>query len=242
MVIYDNSPAPMWRGDGERRDGFRIRYISDTSNPGVSKAYNTGFEIARQLRKKLLLLLDQDTVFPENTFSNYAAAIEAHADCPLFAPILMSHGKIYSPCGQILNANFHLRRVRPGRGSVRGKSLLNSGLCIRLDAFDKVGGFDEKIPLDFADHDFMKRYRTHFDSFVLIDVVCEHGFSDKEPVGLNGSLTRFGYYCKGARNSIKGGQDAFSLAPAAFLRAARLSARFRTLRFLRLFFRAFLRN
>ena len=51
--------------DGAELDGFRIHYISDPTNPGVSKAYNVGFELARQLNKKWLLLLDQDTVFPD---------------------------------------------------------------------------------------------------------------------------------------------------------------------------------
>ena len=242
MVVYDNSPASTRRGDGDYSSNFHLRYISDTSNPGVSKAYNTGFEIARQLRKKWLLLLDQDTVFPENTLSNYIAAMEAHADSLLFAPMLVCDGRIYSPCRHVLNANFPLRTIQPGRVPAKGLSLLNSGMCVSVDAFERLGGFDENIPLDFADHDFMKRYRRHFDSFVLLDVVCRHGFSDKETPDIERSLNRFGYYCKGARNSIKGVADAFSLPPLAFVRAARLSLRFRSLRFLRLFFRALLRS
>ena len=236
MVIYDNGTAPLWHGNIDFHSSFRIRYVSDTSNPGVSKAYNTGFEIARQLRKKWLLLLDQDTVFPEDTFTNYIAAMEANADPPLFAPILTSHGKIYSPCGQIFNGNFHLRHVRPGRVPARGKSLLNSGMCISIDAFEKIGGFDERIPLDFADHDFMRRYKQHFDGFVVVDVVCQHGFSDKERADISTSLTRFGYYCRGARNYVKGIQDALSLFPITLLRAIRLSLRYRSLKFLQLFF------
>ncbi len=242
LFVYDNSPVPMHAvGDFDAPDR-RIYYLSDTSNPGVSRAYNIAARRARELKKPYLLLLDQDTLFPQGGIAAYIKAIETHKDCPVFAPILSCDGKIYSPCRQVLHLNLPLRAIAPGRISARGRSLLNSGMCIRLDAFDKVGGFDERIPLDFADHDFMRRYRTHFDSFFLLDMACAHGFSDKENHDAGKAFIRFGYYCQGAKHSIKGVADAFSLAPVAFVRAARLSARFRTLRFLRLLFRTFFRN
>jgi rhamnosyltransferase len=242
LLVYDNSPVPMHAQGAFDDSGGHIHYLSDTSNPGVSRAYNVGARIAKQLQKHYLLLLDQDTLFPPNALSRYFNAIESYNDSPVVAPMLFCDGRIYSPCRQVLHLHLPLRAIEPGTVSARGKSLLNSGMCIRLDAFDKAGGFDEKIPLDFADHDFMKRYRTHFDSFFLLDMACAHGFSDKENLDAGKALTRFGYYCQGARHSIKGVTDAFSLAPVAFLRAARLSARFRTLRFLRLLFRTLLRN
>ncbi|MGD0488026.1 MAG: glycosyltransferase [Syntrophorhabdales bacterium] len=242
LFVYDNSPIPMHDLAEFASYSTTIQYLSDKSNPGVSKAYNTGARLAQSLKKQYILLLDQDTVFPKDAISGYVEAIKAHEDCALFAPVLECDGQIFSPCWHGFNIYLPLRNVLPGRVSTKNRSLLNSGMCIRLDAFDKAGGFDEKIPLDFADHDFMKRYRTHFDSFFLLDMACEHGFSDKENLDAGKALTRFGYYCQGARHSIKGVADAFSLAPVSFLRAARLSARFRTLRFFRLLFRTFLRN
>ncbi|MGD0230770.1 MAG: glycosyltransferase [Syntrophorhabdales bacterium] len=242
LLVYDNSPVPMHSLEEFTSSCRRIRYISDTSNPGVSSAYNKGFEIARQLRKEWLLLLDQDTAFPRDALRKYFTAIKAHDDSVLFAPVLANGGKIYSPCGHILNVNFPLRRIRRGKVSTGGKSLLNSGMCVRLDAFDRVGGFDEAIPLDFADHDFMKRYRQHFDSFFLLDMVCAHNFSDKERTDIDKAFARFAFFCKGAKNSAKGVLDAFSLLPLALLRATRLTLRFRSPAFLYLFLRTFFRN
>jgi rhamnosyltransferase len=242
IVIYDNSPTPQWRGDGTQCDAFHIRYINDPSNPGVSKAYNAGFELARQLHKKWLLLLDQDTVFPEGALATYGAHIEKYDSPALLAPMLVCDGRIYSPCRQVVNVNFPLRVIRPGWVKTKGLSVLNSGMCIRLDAFEKIGGFDERIRLDFADHDFMRRYRRYFTNFMLIDMVCRHGFSDKETSDINISLTRFGHYCEGAKNSIKNPADPFSLLPVVLVRAARLSLRFRSVRFLRVFVRTFSRR
>ncbi len=238
LVIFDNSPvraAPLGEAWPEE---FRVRYVSDTSNPGISRAYNRGFRIARQLQKKWLLLLDQDTSFPDQTFPGYFEQMEGNRDSVLFAPKLVCDNRLYSPCGQLLNINFHLRSVGPGVVPVKGKSILNSGMCISVNAFEEAGGFDERIPLDFADHDFIRRYKRHFDRFVVVDVVCQHGFSGRQPVDINTALTRFGYYCTGARNYVKGVQDTLSVFPIVLLRAIRLSLRHRSLKFLRLLFRA----
>ena len=242
LFVYDNSPVPMHAPGAFDDSGMHIHYLSDTSNPGVSRAYNAGGRMARQLQKPYLLFLDQDTLFPRDALSRYFNAIESYSDSPVVAPVLFHNGRIHSPCRQMLHAHLPLRAIEPGRVSTRGKGLLNSGMCIKLDAFDRVGGFDEKIPLDFADRDFMRRYGRHFDSFFLLDMACAHGFPDKESLDAREALTRFGYYCQGAKHSIKGCADACSLASMAFLRAARLSLRYKSVRFLSLLLRSFLKS
>jgi len=242
VLIYDNSPMPGSLVDGAGLDGFRIRYRSDPSNPGVSKAYNIGFKIARQLNKKWLLLLDQDTVFPADALEIYAENVERYDSPALLAPMLFSGGTIYSPCRQMANVNIHVRSGRPGWVRSRGWSVLNSGMCISLDAFEKTGGFDERIGLDFADHDFMRRYRKHFANFLLLDMACQHNFSDRQISDIGTSLARFARYCQGARNSIKTVSDPFSLLPLAFVRATRLSMRFRNLQFFWIFIRVITRG
>ncbi len=58
IVVYDNSPTPMVTESEHISDNWRIHYLHDETNPGVSKAYNEGFRIARKLQKRWLLLLD----------------------------------------------------------------------------------------------------------------------------------------------------------------------------------------
>ncbi len=228
ILVYDNSPIPMARPD---RLDENISYVHDPSNPGVSKAYNTGFRMARQMGKKWLLLLDQDTEFPPEALERYESTMSHNKTAVLFAPILVSKGKVYSPCGYTSRVGFPLRRIQPGLWSVKGKSLLNSGICIDIEAFERVGGFDESMPLDFADHDFITRYKKHFDSFVLVDVTCRHGFSDNQSTDLDASLGRFRCYCRGAGNSIRSVQDAFSFLALVIVRAVRLSLRHKSFRF-----------
>jgi rhamnosyltransferase len=238
LLVYDNSPTAMHtNAELDMADG-NFEYVSNTSNPGVSKAYNIGAQVARRLGCRHMLLLDQDTFFPKNAIDSYIEAIESETDY-LFVPILVCETKIFSPCRNIFDVYCPMREIKAGRLPAKGLSILNSGMCVDVDAFETVGGFDESIPLDFADHDFFKRYRKHFESLLLLDIVCQHGFADKEISNIDQAATRFGLYCKGARNSIKGVNDMFSLLPQAFVRAVRLSVRFRSLRFLRLLLQAF---
>ena len=239
LFVYDNSPVPMH--DPAEFDSYSaaIRYVSDTSNPGVSKAYNAGARLAKSLKKQYLLLLDQDTAFPQDAISGYVEAIKAHGDCALFAPVLDCNGQIFSPCWHGLNIYLPLRNVRPGRVSARNRSLLNSGMCVAVNAFEEAGGFDEAIPLYFSDHDFMRRYRQGFDSLFVLDMVCAHNLSDKGPPDIGSALIGFDYFCKGARNSIKRGTDFFSVLPVSLARLTRLSMRFRSPAFFRLFIKVF---
>jgi GT2 family glycosyltransferase len=242
IVIYDNGPVSRQRDEETGCEGFRVHYMSDPSNPGVSKAYNAAYDLARQLKKKWLLLLDQDTLFPEGALDVYAANIARYPEAALIVPMLVCDGRVYSPCHRVMSVGFPLRSIRPGWLKTNGLGVLNSGLCIRLDAFEKTGGFDERIPLDFADHDFMRRYAKHFERFLLVDVVCQHGFSDSQTSDIDISLARFDRYCKGAKSSIKSAADPFLLLPLVLFRATRLSLRFRSIRFLRLFALTFLRS
>ncbi len=242
LFVHDNSPAPMHDPGEWASAGFRIRYLSDTSNPGVSCAYNRGARLAKELGERYVLFLDDETIFPENALSLYLSTIEAHSDLALLAPILTSGRKIYSPCRHILHASFPLRTVTPGELPVKRMSVLGSGMCVRLNAFEMLGGFDERIGLDFADHDFVRRYKQRFDRIFVIDLACRHGFSGGERTAPDAALVRFGFYCKGAKNSARGLFDVFLLLLLVLIRAVRLSVSYRSTSFLLTFFRVFLKN
>ena len=68
LMVYDNSPNKQFHSEEFQLESFQVFYVSDINNPGVSKAYNTGFKRAESMGKKWMLLLDQDTDFPENVF------------------------------------------------------------------------------------------------------------------------------------------------------------------------------
>ncbi len=77
-------------------------------------------------------------------------------------------------------------------------------MLVKLEAFHEVGGYNEKVKLDFSDFQFIERFRKVYKTFYVIDIICEQDFSDDE-ISLPTQAKRFRYYCEGARNIEKEG-------------------------------------
>lgn len=241
IVVYDNSSEPSYEKEANF-DNWNLHYIHDRSNPGVSKAYNEGFKIGKELNKKWLLLLDQDTTFPQDALIKYFDAMNSYKNSVLFAPVLIVNNKIYSPSRYYLKRGFHLKSINAGLNRIRNKTLLNSGICISLDAFEKIGGFNEKVKLYFSDFNFIDRYRRHYSDFIVLDTLCEHKMFTIENKNAQSQLRRFTYFCDGARNSSDNCVDFCIYFSFAFLRAIKLSITFKTFGFITVFFHNFLGN
>ncbi|MCM4150238.1 hypothetical protein DHD05_01430 [Arenibacter sp. N53] len=75
LVVYDNSPETH-NLENVESISFKIHYIHDEMNSGVSAAYNYGAKFAETENKTWMLILDQDTTFRNNIFNSYHEAIE----------------------------------------------------------------------------------------------------------------------------------------------------------------------
>jgi rhamnosyltransferase len=246
LLIYDNSPEATYP-DILQKPNWVIHYIHDKSNPGVSKAYNKGFHLGKQLGKKWLLLLDQDTEFQPDALMKYHEAVASYQNSVLFAPLLVAktadgENFLLSPCRYRFRRGFALKNVQamsPGEHSLQHMSLLNSGIFIDLAKFETIGGYDERIKLDFSDFKFINKYKKLRRDFILVETKCLHGFSNIED-DLEKSLSRFCYYCDGARNFAENIPDNIILFFVVFMRCLVLTVRFKSYRFIRIFGKFFL--
>ena len=113
-------------------------------------------------------------------------------------------------------------------------------MLVNLKAFHEVGGYNEKVKLDFSDFQFIERFRKVYKTFYVVDIICEQDFSDDE-ISLPTQAKRFRYYCEGARNIEKeGAWDWIQYNSFVLLRAMRLTIRYGNVSFLRTYFSAFL--
>jgi rhamnosyltransferase len=195
LVIYDNSkssqsiPATKWK----------IIYHHDPTNPGVSKAYNEGFKIAKQLNKKWLLLVDQDTEFPTTIFSDYAHAVKRYPQVTIFSPLLSDSKGLVSPFKLRWGKGIRTRAVNKTINSLRELKIINSGMLISLTAFKTAGGYDEQFPLDFSDIAFLDRVCKNDVNFALIGSRCYHHLSSEGALGLSDEIDRFKSFCNAVR-------------------------------------------
>jgi GT2 family glycosyltransferase len=242
LLIYDNSPNPQAVPNIE---GFNLIYQHDTSNAGVSRAYNVGALKAKELGCDVVLLLDQDTVFSFDCLSKYEAAYAQHGADYLYAPVVCNAGmtKIYSPAfinhfvgkAQTIE-NFAFSE----KYSLNDKSAINSGLMVPLVLFEKIGGFNEKLKLDFSDYYFIEKYKTLNENLILLDVYLKHSISGDEGKRFTYELNRYRYYCYGARELQRSLNMFVIWSPIR--RLLRLSLKYKSLKFFVVFYEYFIKN
>lgn len=196
FLIYDNSPEFNVGDKFDEYNNCSIIYQADKENNGVSKAYNIGAKLATKRDKKWVLLLDQDTNFPIQTINQYLSAIEKYPEEKLFAPIIMvNNKKIISPCYFKFMRGFYASHIETGLNTFKNLSLINSGMCIDINAFEKNGGYNEQLKLDFSDHEFIKRFKKSVtNKFIVIDLKVYHNLSTETKNSFNNDKIRFNYY------------------------------------------------
>ena len=168
--IYDNSPAK----DEDALNNKNIKYVWDCNNGGVSKAYNQGAQYAASNQFDWIILLDQDTEFRG---SEYLQKIEKYhglyPEINLFAPLVKTESSIISPYPAS-----HLGDFDHGIKTLDKLFLINCGICIRLDLFISVGGYEDTLYLDFADNLFIEKLRDYINKWYLIDITFKQNFSN----------------------------------------------------------------
>ena len=163
LFIYDNSI------DAQMGIPSHIHYIHDVTNPGLGKAYNEAFKFAKKNQYNWIFILDQDTELPINFLEKYIESIKLYKNIHLFAPKLMlkNTNKLYSPLKYVFKRGFQLNKISIGVNNFKNKSVVNSGVMITTKAFEKTGGYNEKITLDFSDLVFIEKYKKIFNEFVV---------------------------------------------------------------------------
>lgn len=228
--IYDNSPEP---SSVLSATGLILHYYHDSSNSGVSKAYNEGLSLALKLGKKRLLLLDQDTHFNIDSLEKYFQASIQYPGEVCFIPQLVDSQGIISPFKFRLGNGIRIKSVKEGIHALKNLQFVNSGLMVSTQAFQVSGGYDQDLPLDFSDYAFVERLKVNFISFVLIPMKLRHDFASSSPATRADTLHRFNVYVQSARvfkEKYYPGNNLILFR--VWLRALKLSLKFRTLKFL----------
>lgn len=229
LLVYDNSPEASNVG---YLAGWEVEYVHDADNPGVARAYNEAADRASQAGKTWLLLLDQDSTFPAGAVQAYARACASELPPSLVAPVMIGERGVCSPCYLSWGAGRQVARqlLTPGIHALAKLHLINSGLCVSIEVFERAGGYDERIGLDYSDFAFMHRLSRVTDSFFLMDLEVGQNMSGVSRDG-DVALRRFERHCADARAfSLSTGKRGVGVTVAC--RSVLNAVRFRDPRFL----------
>ncbi len=242
LLVYDNSPEVQERPLDFELQGFKVRYISDTGNPGIGKAYNTAIRFAKERSKKWILFLDQDTQIAPGMLQLYLDTINIKREIQIFATTLFGNdGRLISPSKYRFKRGFRLENIPKGKAFLKKIRPINSLLLLSAEVFETVGDYNEEIKLDFSDHEFLGRVEKHYREMYVVPADNRHSLSSSDDHDLQSIKSRFIIFCKGAH--VAGGSGFISGMQyfiVCLLRALKLGIKFRALFFLKVVFKEWL--
>ena len=229
VLLYENSLEPL----NQRYASSQVLYHHDPDNGGVSAAYNYGARQARQLDGvEAVLLLDEDTGFETDYLQVLDQLLHDHPSINLFVPQVLYQGDFpFSPVRRGLRVHRGVM-LSEGQYSLHDYLPVNSGACIRLSAFERVGGYQESIRLDFADFDFFSRLAEVSDEFWRVDRVAQQSFSNSE-TNVDRLYRRYLFYLEGAHEARKNKHIRRLVDIGVLRHTLALTARTNSLRFLK---------
>ncbi|WP_339916175.1 glycosyltransferase [Yeosuana marina] len=182
IVVYDNSLIV--------RDNllfleqfeayFEIDYVSDSTNPGISHAYNYAFKIAQKSKVSWLLLLDQDTKLPLNYIRTFLDTVDySNTSIVGYVPRIFGelNGSLISPFK--INSFGLMRNISKDINGLidYGVIAINSGTFISVDFISDINGFSEDYPLDMLDFWLFTEIFINKKKVCLLDINIEHNLS-----------------------------------------------------------------
>ncbi|MCQ9637253.1 glycosyltransferase [Chryseobacterium sp. WG23] len=236
ILIFDNTP----RVENQKTievvsfdDFIKVHYFTENKNRGLPYAYNFFAQKAKEMNKKWIVLLDQDTTLPICFYENY---LNIDASIQVHCPLVFTNNKLMSP-SYYCNFRSYPMSV-PDKNIIELKkiSCINSGLMINLDFFLKVGGYNPDLFLDFCDHDFIHKLKElKINSLGIIRCKLDQDFSainhTKEQ-----ALLRYKLFVKDLKTFYKGKNNFQIFSYVDLPRLLKLTYRYKSLEFFKIRF------
>lgn len=193
----------------------KVRFIHNKENQGIATALNQICTEASELGAEWILTLDQDSVVAHDLIATYSKYI--------------GQENVGIVCPAIKDRNFTLKRECNLAGQViKVPRCITSGSFTRIKAWEKIGGFDEKLFIDAVDFDFcftlrendyliLRTYETHILHEVGKSKLVK--FLWKEDSVYNHSVSRYYYIF---RNNIYVGRKHSCMTKQVFQLIKRL--------------------
>lgn len=180
-----------------RYHAYRIELIQNDDNNGIAQALNQGLSYSKANNYEWILTLDQDSICDKNmikVMKNYCLKIN-NSKIGIISPNVIDENK-GGPV-EVMNNEVEYPTVA-----------ITSGSLINVKIGIKIGGFLEKLFIDYVDHEFCLRLRLKgYEIIKLKDAKIYHTLGDikvKSILGLkltttnHSALRRYYYF----RNSI----------------------------------------
>lgn len=177
LSIYDNTDYKDWsiQHDYINYENVIINYYRDSSNSGISAAFNYFAEFSKKIDIKWIVFLDQDTSLSIDFFTQYLNK-SINTNKNIVFPKVYTKSKLLSPS----NYNYYRTSVIKNIASellLDNITAINSGIMIRTDFFLQNNGYNKNLRIDFCDHEFIERLKNKNISADILDISLYQEFS-----------------------------------------------------------------
>ncbi len=177
IIVVDNNSSD-GSADAIQLQFPSVRLMANKKNIGFSRANNLG---ASHARRRYLIFLNPDTLASIDAVERLIAWMEAHPQVAAAGPMLRNADGSIQPSRRqfpstlvLLLYALKLHRVFPSLPVIQRylrrnfaanrdqsvEQVMGACMIIRRDAFEKVGGFDERFHIWFEEVDLCKRLRS----------------------------------------------------------------------------------
>jgi hypothetical protein len=194
VVIWDNSQKQL--GSEERMhlfetmSPFDLEYLSNGENCYMSVIYN---KVIKTLNyNEYLILLDHDSTFNIDYFTNLSKAIVDNPNINLFLPIIKSQNKIVSPANFFYFKGSYWKEKKLGVIKSRYITAINSGMAISGKYLQThFPGYNEHLKFYGTDNDFMNKYIKDNKTLFVLNVEIQHVLNFYESISIEDKITRY---------------------------------------------------
>ena len=143
IVVIDNGSSNIEKVKSQFSYSNNIIISENYKNQGIAYALNQIMEFAEKNGYQWVLALDQDSICDKNLISVYQTHIKSN---------------IGILCPKIIDLNKQEKNDNSEYEDIYDSSeVITSGSLIQVDAWRKVGRFDDRLFIDFVDTEFQER-------------------------------------------------------------------------------------
>lgn len=155
VLIVDNGSNPDSKKVLKQLESQGARILYNTDNRGIAAALNQGFEWAEKQGAGWVASFDQDSCPPSHFRARLRDALVAGD----------GDGRVGLIGPALQEMSIRRRIVRESEDSndllTEVPTVITSGSLCRVSVFREVGGFDDRLFIDYVDHDFSLKIRRH---------------------------------------------------------------------------------
>jgi rhamnosyltransferase len=167
MYAFDNSPKSKNDYVEELKRVKKIEYTTLGRNVGIAKALNEIAKIALLKGYQYLLTMDQDSCFTVPNLVPMISLAMSDSRIGIVSPVHLVKNdlpeKVYGDSEEILTT-------------------MTSGNLLNLEVWNSLGGFDEKLFIDYVDHEYCLRMKKNGYKVVRANrITLEHAVGELKP-------------------------------------------------------------